>query len=175
MGGRGGPLEPLKTTALKEKEPDLYFNLKRLMTLNELATAMPLAFPLDSDDFRVTSGFGARSDPFNHGHAFHSGVDLAGPEGAHIIAPSDGKVVEAGWQNAYGNTVDISHGYGFVTRYGHLSKILVRPGQTVKKGELIAIQGSTGRSTGSHLHYEVRYDDEAIDPSKFLKAGTHVR
>ena len=174
-GARGGPFEPLKTSALKEKEPDLYFSLKRMMTLNELMTAMPLSFPLDSDDFRVTSTFGSRSDPFRGTQAFHSGVDLAGPEGARILAPSEGKVVSAGWHTAYGNTIDIDHGYGFVTRYGHLSKILVREGQTIKRGQLIALQGSTGRSTGSHLHYEVRYNDEAINPSKFLKAGANVR
>ncbi len=174
-GARGGPYEPLKTSALKEKEPDLYFNLKRMMVLNSLAAAMPLSFPLDSNDFHVTSSFGGRSDPFRGTQAFHSGVDIAGPQGARIIAPSEGKVVSAGWHNAYGNTIDVDHGFGFVTRYGHLSKIMVRMGQTIKKGEVIAIQGSTGRSTGSHLHYEVRYNDEPMNPGRFLKAGAHVR
>ncbi len=174
-GARGGPFEPLKTSALKEKEPELYFSLKRMMTLNELVNAMPLSFPLDSDDFHVTSTFGTRSDPFRGTQAFHAGVDIAGPQGARITASSDGKIVAAGWHNAYGNTIDVDHGYGFVSRYGHLSKILVRQGQTVKRGQVIAIQGSTGRSTGSHLHYEVRYNDEPLNPSKFLKAGVNVR
>lgn len=172
---QGGPFIPAKTSMLKEKEPELYFNVKRLMTLNDLVSTMPLGFPLDADDFRVTSGFGTRVDPFRGRMAFHSGVDIAGPEGARILAPSAGKVVLSGWKTAYGNTVDIDHGHGLVSRYGHLQKILVQEGQTVRKGQVIAIQGATGRTTGSHLHYEVRYDDEPLNPGKFLKAGTDVR
>jgi murein DD-endopeptidase MepM/ murein hydrolase activator NlpD len=173
--GQGGEYEPIKTSVLQEKETELYFNLKKMMTLNDIVSVMPLAFPLASSEYHQTSGFGTRIDPFRGRLAFHSGVDLAGPIGTRIKATSDGKVVATGWMNAYGNAVDIDHGLGFVTRYGHLSKILVQEGQAVKKGDVIAVQGSTGRSTGNHLHYEVRYNDAPINPSNFLKAGTYVR
>lgn len=171
---QGGPFEPIKTSVLKEKETDLYFDLKRMMTLNDIVSAMPLSKPITAE-FRKTSGFGTRVDPFRGRLAFHSGTDLAGPIGARIKATSDGKISFTGWKGAYGNTVDIDHDFGFSTRFGHLSKILVKPGQRVKKGDIIAIQGSTGRSTGNHLHYEVRYNDRPLNPSNFLKAGENVR
>jgi murein DD-endopeptidase MepM/ murein hydrolase activator NlpD len=107
--------------------------------------------------------------------AFHSGVDLAGPEHAKVLATNDGKVEFAGWQSAYGNMVDIKHQYGLSTRYAHLERVLVQPEQWVKKGQVIGIQGSTGRSTGHHLHYEVRYQGRAINPNNFLKAGENVQ
>ena len=174
-GGQGGPFVPVKgASLLKSKETELYFDLKRMMTLNEIITAMPLAKPL-AYDYRQTSGFGTRIDPFRGSLAFHSGVDLAGPDGATVRATSAGKVIFVGWKGAYGNTVDVEHGYGFVTRYGHLSSAMVKVGQVVKRGDAIARQGSTGRSTGSHLHYEVRYNDQAINPNSFLKAGESVR
>lgn len=173
--GRGGPFEPIRNSMLKDKEPALYFDLKRMMVLNDVVSAMPLAFPLDTDDFRVSSGFGRRVDPFRGRLAFHAGVDLAGPDGVRVLAPSDGKVAYAETRGAYGNLIEIEHGYGFTTRYGHLKRILVREGQTVKKGQVVGVQGSTGRSTGHHLHYEVRYNDEPLNPSRFLKAGTDVR
>lgn len=174
-GGRGGPFEQVRTSVLKDKEPELYFNLKRMVVLNDIVSSMPLAFPLDSDDFHVSSGFGRRIDPFRGKLAFHAGVDIAGPLGTKILAPSDGKVTHAEWRAAYGNLVELDHGYDFSTRYGHLSKILVKEGQMVKKGQVIAIQGSTGRSTGNHLHYEVRYEDSPLNPGRFLKAGSDVR
>lgn len=172
--GRGGPYEPVKMSALKEKDTELYFNLKRMMTLNEIVSALPIDQPM-SLGYRRTSSFGTRVDPFRGRLAFHSGMDLAGPRGAPIKATSDGKITYAAWKTAYGNVVDVQHDFGFSTRYGHLSKILVKPGQYVKKGDVIAIQGSTGRSTGNHLHYEVRYNNKPINPSSFLKAGTYVR
>lgn len=174
-GGQGGPFEPVKTTSiLKDKETALYFELKRMMTLNEIMTAMPLSKPITTD-YRVTSGYGTRIDPFRGSLAFHSGIDLAGHVGVQVRATSDGKVTFTGWKGAYGNTVDVEHGYGFVTRYGHLSRVLVKEGQVVKRGDVIAVQGSTGRSTGHHLHYEVRYQNKAINPRNFLEAGEHVR
>lgn len=172
---RGGPFIPAKASMLKEKETELYFNLKRMMTLNDIVSAMPLANPMASGNYRKTSSFGTRIDPFRGKLAYHSGVDLAGPMGTRIKATSDGKVASTGYRGAYGNMVEVTHDFGFSTRYGHLSKILVKPGQTVKKGDIIAVQGSTGRSTGNHLHYEVRYHDRAINPSNFLKAGADVR
>ncbi len=174
-GGQGGPLEPVKGNLLKSKETELYFTIKRMMTLHEIISAMPLAAPLATSNYRQTSGFGRRIDPFRGSLAQHSGVDLAGPVGAEIKATSEGKVTFTGWKGAYGNTVDVEHGFGFSTRYGHLSRVLVKEGQWVKRGELIAVQGSTGRSTGNHLHYEVRYQDKPINPNNFLKAGSNVR
>lgn len=171
---RGGPYQPVKSSVLKDKETELYFNLKRMMTLNDIVSAMPLSNPMAVANYRRTSGFGTRVDPFRGALAYHSGVDLAGPVGTRIKATSDGRVSVADWRNAYGKMVEVNHDFGFATRYGHLSKILVKPGQWVKKGEVIAVQGSTGRSTGNHLHYEVRYNDKAINPSNFLKAGAGV-
>ncbi|MFM9890063.1 MAG: peptidoglycan DD-metalloendopeptidase family protein [Rickettsiales bacterium] len=174
-GGQGGPYQPIPRSVLKEKDTELYFNLRRLMSLNDVVTALPLAMPEAENTFRETSGFGTRTDPFRGTLAFHSGVDLAGPENAKVLATQDGRVEFAGWKTAYGNVVDIKHEYGFGTRYGHLARVLVTPDQYVKKGQVIGIQGSTGRSTGHHLHYEVRYQGRAIDPAKFLKVGEDVR
>ncbi len=168
--GQGGPFTPLPRSVLKEKDTELYFNLRKLMTLNDVVSAMPLSMPM-ANVTRQTSGFGTRVDPFRGALSFHAGVDLAGKSGEKIIATNDGRIDFAGWKTAYGNVIDVKHEYGFVTRYGHLSKILVRPGQVVKKGQVIGLQGSTGRSTGEHLHYEVRYNDQALNPSNFLKAS----
>jgi murein DD-endopeptidase MepM/ murein hydrolase activator NlpD len=92
-----------------------------------------------------------------------------------VYATNAGRVTFSGWKGAYGNAVDVNHGLGFSTRYGHLRSMLVRPGQMVKKGQLIGVQGSTGRSTGNHVHYEVRLNDRALNPTNFLKAGNYVR
>lgn len=172
---RGGPFMPIKSAMLKEKEPELYFNMKRMMTLNTIVSALPIANPMASGYYRKTSSFGTRVDPFRGALAYHSGVDLAGPRGTKIRATSDGVVAFTGWSGGYGNMVEVKHPYDFATRYGHLSKILVKRGQTVHKGDVIAVQGSTGRSTGNHLHYEVRYHDRPLNPSSFLKAGQDVR
>ncbi len=173
--GQGGPFAPVRESALKTRETELYFNLKRLMTLNDVVTAMPLDVPLSSKSYKQTSGFGSRIDPFGRGSAFHSGVDFVGPDHAKVVATNDGRVEFAGWKTAYGNVVDIKHQFGLSTRYAHLERVLVQPEQVVKKGQVIGIQGSTGRSTGHHLHYEVRYQGRAINPSNFLKAGQDVR
>ena len=173
--GQGGPFIPVKTSVLKEKEADLYFDLKRMMVLNEIVATMPLSNPMAISNYRRSSGYGTRIDPFRGRLAFHSGVDLAGPPGTKIKAASDGRVTFTGWKGAYGKAVDVNHGLGFVSRYGHLSNILVKEGQFVKKGDIIAVQGSTGRSTGNHLHYEVRYNNEPLNPNPFLKAGNYVR
>ncbi len=175
QNGQGGPFVPVKTSMLREKEPELYFNMKRMMTLNDIVSALPVADPMATKSYRRTSSFGTRVDPFRGALAYHSGVDLAGPKGTMIRATSDGQISLTGWRGAYGQMVEVKHDFGFATRYGHLSKILVKPGQTVKRGEVIAVQGSTGRSTGNHLHYEVRYNGNAINPSNFLKAGQDVR
>jgi murein DD-endopeptidase MepM/ murein hydrolase activator NlpD len=126
------------------------------------------------DHFSEHSGFGHRIDPFNGHLAFHSGLDLSGPAGAVVMSTGDGKVTAAGNHGAYGNSVDVDHGFGVSTRYGHLSRVSVEEGQYVRKGEALGIQGSTGRSTGAHVHYEVRYNNKALNPKKFLEAGNHV-
>ena len=175
-GGQGGPYAPVPATGvLKEKEAALYFELRKLMSLNDIVGSMPLATPISYSKYRVTSGFGTRVDPFRGTLSQHAGMDLAGPEGTKILAANNGRVEFAGWKTAYGNVVDVKHELGFSTRYGHLKQILVRPGQVVKKGQAIAIQGSTGRSTGEHLHYEVQYQGKPINPANFLKAGSDVQ
>ena len=121
-----------------------------------------------------TSGFGVRSDPFRGSAAMHAGIDLAAPLGTPVYATADGFVDRAEWAGGYGNLVEIDHGKGLQTRFGHLSRILVQPGQHVTRGMLIALMGSTGRSTGSHLHYEVRIDGRAVNPVPFLQAADYA-
>lgn len=116
----------------------------------------------------LTSNFGVRSDPFNGGARMHKGIDIPGPAGTPIYATADGIVSRAGWASGYGNLVQISHGGGIETRYGHMSKLIVAANSYVHRGQLIGLMGSTGRSTGSHLHYEVRVDGQAINPMPFV-------
>ncbi len=179
---QGGPLahesDPLEVQLQTAEEEDLDKKLAKaqfdgefnqLMFLEKLTTAIPLSRPMKN--FYVSSGFGGRADPLTHGHAVHKGLDFVGPKNAKILSPSIGKVVLAGKFSGYGNAVVIDHGYGITTRYGHLSSINVSIGQTVTKNQVIATQGSTGRSTGDHLHYEVRYKNTPLNPKKFLEAG----
>jgi murein DD-endopeptidase MepM/ murein hydrolase activator NlpD len=122
----------------------------------------------------TSSPFGMRMDPFVKGPAIHSGLDIRGDMGEPVRATAAGKVETAGWNGGYGNMVEIDHGNQFSTRYGHLSAIGVKVGQMVKVGDVIGRIGSTGRSTGPHLHYETRINDEAVDPQKFLRAGVRL-
>jgi murein DD-endopeptidase MepM/ murein hydrolase activator NlpD len=172
----GGPYEPIDTTAVKAA-PDpafraLFQSWKRLDQLQQGIVAIPSQKPVDAVDF--TSGFGVRSDPFRGGAAMHAGVDIRGAYGTAIYATADGVVGRAGRASGYGNLVELDHGRGIQTRYGHLSSILVQPGQRVKRGELIARMGSTGRSTGNHLHYEVRLDGNAVNPMPFLQGANYL-
>jgi murein DD-endopeptidase MepM/ murein hydrolase activator NlpD len=116
----------------------------------------------------LTDGFGGRSDPFTGEAGQHNAVDISSAVGAPIRSPADGIVVKAEWANGYGNVVYISHGYGYSTRYGHLSAFAVRPGQRVKRGDVIGHVGSTGRSTGPHLHYEVRVNNNPVNPLEYI-------
>lgn len=116
----------------------------------------------------VTSDFGSRLDPYTSERVMHAGLDIAGPHGKEIVAPSDGTVVFAGLEGGYGNVLVIDHGYGIKTRYGHLMSIGVKPGEKVKRGQVIAQLGNTGRSTGPHCHYEVRVNGIAQNPRKFI-------
>lgn len=119
-------------------------------------------------DLMFSSFYGVRSDPFRGTAAMHAGVDIPGPVGTPVRATADGIVGRAGWVGGYGNLVELEHGGKLETRYGHLSKILVAAGTRVKRGDVIALMGSTGRSTGSHLHYEVRMDGRAVNPIPYL-------
>jgi murein DD-endopeptidase MepM/ murein hydrolase activator NlpD len=132
--------------------------------------ALPLRKPLDKD-LSISSGFGVRRDPFLGTKAIHPGLDLRAGRGTPVRATADGMVTIAGRNAGYGNMVEIEHKNGVSTRYGHLSAIAAAAGQRVKAGEIIGRVGSTGRSTGPHLHYETRIDGEAADPNRFLEAG----
>ncbi|HEX5759646.1 MAG TPA: M23 family metallopeptidase [Thermoanaerobaculia bacterium] len=116
----------------------------------------------------LTSGFGYRADPLTHGRGDHQGVDIAAAAGQPVRASADGIVLRAGALGGLGNAVYLAHGFGVTTRYGHLSRIDVRPGDRVQRGDVLGLVGNTGRSTGSHLHYEVRIDGDAVDPLAYL-------
>lgn len=132
--------------------------------------AIPSRKPVD--DVSLTSNFGVRNDPFNGRHRMHQGVDIPGAIGTPIYATADGVVSRAEWVGGYGNLVEVNHGNGLQTRYGHMSKLIAQPNQRVVRGQLIGLMGSTGRSTGSHLHYEVRIAGAAVDPVPYLE-GTN--
>lgn len=132
--------------------------------------AVPSRKPVD--DIRLTSNFGVRNDPFNGTHRMHQGIDIPGALGTPIYATADGIVSRAQWAGGYGNLVEINHGNGLQTRYGHMSKLIAQPNQRVVRGQLIGLMGSTGRSTGSHLHYEVRIAGAAVSPIPYLE-GTN--
>ena len=167
----GGPFIPVSTDA-EPRFKDLFLTWKKLATLQSAVSAIPAFMPVK--DFRYTSGFGFRYDPFNGGSAMHAGMDMAGAQGEPIYAAASGTVLQAGRSGGYGNLVELSHGKGIDTRYGHLSAMLVRPGDHVTQGQLIGRMGSTGRSTGTHLHYEVRIDGQAVNPRRFLEASSYV-
>ncbi len=145
-----------------------------LDTLIAAVGHVPLAMPVTDARFDRSSGFGARRDPFTGRYAYHPGLDFAGPYGAKVISTAQGRVVFAGYKGAYGNMVELDHGFGIHTRYGHLSRIMVRPGARVTRGTDIGRVGSTGRSTGSHVHYEVLYDGKVRNPTSFIEAGRNV-
>lgn len=171
--GQGGPFEavaPLKAGDPKFKQ--LFMSWKKLDQLEKGSIAIPSSMPVSGTNF--TSGFGVRSDPFRGRAAMHAGIDLAGPMGTKIYATADGVVGRSGWVNGYGNLVELNHGRGIQTRFGHLSKSFVTSGQHVKRGDLIALMGSTGRSTGSHLHYEVRIDGKAVNPVPFMQTNDYL-
>ncbi len=173
--GMGGPYIPANSEALTAAEPrfkDLYLSWKKLTTLEAALVSIPAFAPVAN--YTLTSGFGHRYDPFNGGAAMHAGLDMAGSTGEPIYAAAAGVVGVAGRSGGYGNLVELEHGRGMATRYGHLSKILVQPGESVKQGQLIGRMGSTGRSTGTHLHYEVRIDGRAVNPRPYLAASSYV-
>ena len=170
-GGMGGPYEAVpQADNADPRFRELFASWRRLEQLEQGVAAIPSARPL-RESVNFTSGFGVRSDPFRGRAAMHAGIDLAGPLGTPIYATADGIVNRAEYSGAYGNLVEINHGQGIQTRYGHMSRIAARSGQRVSRGELIGYMGSTGRSTGSHLHYEVRIDGRAVNPIPFMQSS----
>lgn len=128
---------------------------------------IPSVLPINIEDYTMSSGYGYRVDPIYGASKFHEGLDFAAAKGTNVFATGDGIVTVAGREKGYGNCIDIEHGYNYLTRYAHLSEILVKPGEEVKRGQLIGKVGSTGKSTGPHLHYEVRYKDTPQNPVNF--------
>lgn len=135
----------------------------------------PVHLPLVENSYRQSSGFGNRTDPFTRTPAFHAGLDFAAPTGTTVLAAGNGRVTFVGNKAGYGKTVEIEHQSGLLSRYSHLSGYLVQEGQEVSTGLPIARVGSTGRSTGPHLHFEVRKGDQALNPKRFLEAGNRLR
>jgi len=177
-GGMGGPFEAADgddgATAVDADAQfrALFLTWQRLDTLEQTVISIPSMQPVDHVQF--TSTFGVRSDPFRGTAAMHAGVDIPGTIGTPIYATADGIVGYAGVRGGYGNMVEISHGRGIQTRYGHMSKLLVEANTRVHRGQMIGLMGSTGRSTGSHLHYEVRVDGKAVNPIPFLQSGDYL-
>jgi murein DD-endopeptidase MepM/ murein hydrolase activator NlpD len=151
---------------------NLFASLQRMDGNARTAAYIPSGRPVEK--LSLTSNFGVRSDPFNGGARMHKGIDIPGPIGTPIHATADGIISRAGWASGYGNLVQISHGSGMETRYGHMSKLLVAENSYVKRGQVIGLMGSTGRSTGSHLHYEVRVDGAAINPLPFVAGPDYL-
>lgn len=173
-GGQGGPYIPVGdlTEYYQSQEQQIAVEVSRLKELTQLVEALPLASPITNAEMK--SPFGRRVDPFTGRVAFHAGLDLAGADGSKIASTGEGIVTFAGRSGAYGKVVDIDHGYGITTRYGHMREILVEVGQKVKTGSVLGIQGTTGRSTGPHVHYEVRFNDKVLNPRNFLQAGQYA-
>ena len=168
--GVGGPFESAGNPTFKA----LFNSWKKLDQLQDGVIAVPSDKPVQAA-VTMMSAFGFRSDPFNHRAAMHPGIDLSGSYGTPIYATADGTVLRAGWNSGgYGNLVELDHGRGITTRYGHMSAILVSAGQHVTRGQQVGRMGSTGRSTGNHLHYEVRIDGRAVNPIPFMKSTDYV-
>ena len=181
--GQGGPLVPLNLStkgspagAPSAEEIRANAVLKGLDQMNIYRIAIskvPFGNPVRTS-VRYTSGFGGRNDPLGRGHRMHEGQDMAGAHGSAIYATADGVITYAGWESGYGRLVKIRHDFGIETRYGHLSQIRVNVGDRVSRGERIGDMGNTGRSTGTHLHYEVRLSGNAVNPMTYIKAARDV-
>ena len=173
----GGPFVPVKLASdASPFDRQLYrINMTRAQAdkLTRTLALVPYRKPVIGE-VEFTSGFGIRSDPFLGRPAMHTGLDFRAQMGDPVRATANGKVVNSGWSGGYGRMVEIDHGNGLSTRYGHLSQIDVKVGDIIKIGQVIGEVGSTGRSTGPHLHYETRIDGEAVDPQKFLRAGVRL-
>ena len=179
--GQGGPLTPLVFSIQGDLKPSPD-NLRANKILNQMdqlnlyriaAQKAPFATPVKSA-FRFTSQFGLRRDPKTGGRRMHRGVDFAASSGTPIYATADGVVTHSGWHSGYGRLIKIQHEFGIETRYAHLSRLKVKVGQRVSRGDRIGAMGSSGRATGVHLHYEVRVGDKAVNPMIYIKAANDV-
>ena len=175
--GTGGPYVPYRlASAASPFERQVHRIAIARAQADKLArtvATVPLGPPVNGE-LDPSSGFGVRIDPFLNRPAMHTGIDFRGNSGEPVRATASGTVTAAGWSGGYGRMVEIEHANGVSTRYGHLSEIDVKVGQTIKIGQVVGRLGSTGRSTGPHLHYETRIDGEAVDPDKFLRAGVKM-
>lgn len=175
--GIGGPFIPVRLPPANESFARALtrVNIARAQVddLDNTLKYVPLRRPL-AGELEMSSPFGVRIDPFYHQASMHPGIDFRANVGDPIYATAAGKVVKAGWEGGYGQMVEIDHGEGLATRYGHMSEIDVTVGQKIRIGQIIGHVGSTGRSTGPHLHYEVRVNGEAVNPEKFLVAGGQI-
>ena len=179
--GQGGPLTPISLSTMGGGAPSaeetrangILAGLDNMNLYRIAVSKTPFALPLKTS-FRYTSGFGMRNDPKGAGRRMHEGTDFAGAYGSPIYATADGVVIHAGPENGYGNLIKIQHAFGIETRYGHLSKIRVNVGDRVSRGDRIGDMGNSGRSTGTHLHYEVRLSGTAINPMTYIKAARDV-
>jgi len=178
--GQGGPLTPISLSTMGEQpSPDasranrILDQLDRLNMYRIAAEKAPFAVPVKAS-YRFTSGFGFRRDPKTGGRRMHAGVDFAGPVGTPLYSTGDGVVTHAGWQSGYGRLVKIKHEFGIETRYAHMSRIGVKVGQRVSRGDRIGDMGASGRVTGPHVHYEVRVGGQAVNPMTYIKASRDV-
>lgn len=172
----GGPLVKLATGADGSVDPRFLTmgrSLARMDALENGLASIPQVSP--AHVAYVSSSYGYRSDPFTGGAAFHAGLDFPGPMGSPIYAAAKGRVTFVGQKSGYGNCIEVTHGNGLMTRYGHLSGFRTRVGQEVDAGALIGAMGSTGRSTGPHLHFEVRVNDRPVNPRPFLEAAQRLQ
>jgi murein DD-endopeptidase MepM/ murein hydrolase activator NlpD len=174
-GSVGGPYVPASVDANAFEKQIYRINAARshVERLNNTLAAVPVRKPVFGE-IDMSSPFGTRMDPFVKGPAIHTGIDMRGDVGDPVRATATGTVTTAGWNGGYGKMVEIDHGNGLSTRYGHLSAIDVTLGQKVRIGQIVGKIGSTGRSTGPHLHYETRVDGDAVNPEKFLRAGLRL-
>ncbi|KII18360.1 M23 family metallopeptidase [Phaeobacter sp. S60] len=179
--GQGGPLSPLALSTRGEEPTreelranDLLRQMNKLNLYRLAAQKAPFASPVNMNLVRRSSGFGYRRDPKTGGRRLHKGSDFAGRTGTDIFATADGVVTHAGWQSGYGKLVTIQHAFGIETKYAHNSKLRVKVGQRVSRGDHIADMGNTGRSTGTHLHYEVRVNGNPVNPMIYIKAARNV-
>jgi murein DD-endopeptidase MepM/ murein hydrolase activator NlpD len=173
----GGPFVPVKLPPdagpFERQLNRINVTRTQVDRLNRTLALVPYRKPVIGE-VEFTSGFGVRSDPFLGRPAMHTGLDFRAATGDPVRATANGKVVSSGWAGGYGRMVEVDHGNGLSTRYGHLSEVNVKVGDAIKIGQVIGAVGSTGRSTGPHLHYETRIDGEAVDPQKFLRAGVRL-
>lgn len=168
----GGPLLPIDGNRFEAGVKELDDALAKLEAAKAMAQVMPIQNPLPGRS--ISSSYGVRRDPLLRTPAMHAGIDFRAPTGTKIKSAGQGTVVNAGWNGGYGRMVEIDHGNGLTTRYAHLSRIHVKEGQAVEKDSVVGEVGTTGRSTGPHLHYEVRHNGSPIDPLRVIKAGRKI-